>query len=919
MANPRTRNPQDNLSSKDSSEAQSLGSFVWSVAEILRGGFRQSRYGKVRGHLRKHSQTLVAALAVGFIVCPCVAYTGYTAIDLGTLGGFTAPYSVNDKGDVTGYSEVAGKPHAFIYSNGAMADLGTLGGIQSFGQSINFSGQIVGQFQSTPGLNHAFIYSDGMMTALTPTAQFNTGASAINNAAQVTGIFDTGNALRAFLYTDGVLSLLPSLGGDVAAGQGINNAGQIVGYSYLAGNTTFHAFLYANVSISDLGTLGGQYSVANAINSTGQIVGYSTLSFTTNHHSFLYSNGVMSDLGTLGGPASVANAINDAGQVVGQSDKSSGIAAFLYEDGVMKDLNNLVSLNVPLLNAFGINNSGQIVALGAGGHAYLLTPLPHTDCTYELSLSGQALGPAGGNGSVNIATSPGCAWTVLNIPSWVMPTSATSGNGNGTISYQVAPNPGAYRTATITVGSRSFTVEQQDASVPGLSFVGSLAHIVSAGTWETLVNYVNLGSTNAKVRTSIFGNRGLPLALPFDFPQITPRSGALLASSLDRTLAPGASLLMHSAGPDSQPTDQGWSSIFSDGKVSGFAIFTNSFYNWNAVVPLEERNAASYLLPFDNTGNIVSGLAIANLSSQDVNVPVIIRDNTGAQIDSRPIPLRAEGHESFLLADRYPVVKGKRGTVEFDTPGSGRISVLGLRFTGLQAATTVPVLANVAGDGGSMAHVAFSGGWDTTFTVVNTGMSSGAFTLDFYDDNGGPLLLPLRIPPSDIPALVASVTLALQPGASVLLQTQGDNAVPFVWGSAVLNTTAAISAHATFRWNTFQQEATVPLETRRPGSLVIGFDNTNGLLAGLAVAEVGGTAVDIAVKIRDDSGALIDTERLSLSGHGHTAFLLGERFPTTAEKRGTVEFVTPQTGKLSVLGMRMKADGTLTTIPALAK
>jgi type I restriction enzyme M protein len=28
-------------------EIQSLGSFVWSIAEILRGDFKQSEYGKV--------------------------------------------------------------------------------------------------------------------------------------------------------------------------------------------------------------------------------------------------------------------------------------------------------------------------------------------------------------------------------------------------------------------------------------------------------------------------------------------------------------------------------------------------------------------------------------------------------------------------------------------------------------------------------------------------------------------------------------------------------------------------------------------------------------------------------------------------------------------------------------------------------
>ena len=53
--------------------------------------------------------------------------------------------------------------------------------------------------------------------------------------------------------------------------------------------------------------------------------------------------------------------------------------------------------------------------------------------------------------------------------------------------------------------------------------------------------------------------------------------------------------------------------------------------------------------------------------------------------------------------------------------------------------------------------------------------------------------------------------------------------------------------------------------------------------------------------------------------HGHTAFLLPSTYPETARKRGMVEFVTPAGGKISVIGLRAKSDGTLTTIPVLSR
>ena len=88
----------------------------------------------------------------------------------------------------------------------------------------------------------------------------------------------------------------------------------------------------------------------------------------------------MTDLGTLGGTYSDGKGINALGQVVGTSNISgdADYHAFLYSDGLMYDLNDLLSpgIGTTLTDAHGINDSGQIVANGNNGHAYLLTPDP---------------------------------------------------------------------------------------------------------------------------------------------------------------------------------------------------------------------------------------------------------------------------------------------------------------------------------------------------------------------------------------------------------------------------------------------------------------------------------------------------------------------------------------------------------------
>ena len=55
--------------------------------------------------------------------------------------------------------------------------------------------------------------------------------------------------------------------------------------------------------------------------------------------------------------------------------------------------------------------------------------------------------------------------------------------------------------------------------------------------------------------------------------------------------------------------------------------------------------------------------------------------------------LAALGHSSFDATIRFPVTAQKRGTIEFQTPTGGQISVLGIRFNPSMTFSTVPVIA----------------------------------------------------------------------------------------------------------------------------------------------------------------------------------------------------------------------------------
>jgi hypothetical protein len=69
--------------------------------------------------------------------------------------------------------------------------------------------------------------------------------------------------------------------------------------------------------------------------------------------------------------------------------------------------------------------------------------------------------PAGDSGSLNVTvTDQACAWVATSDASWLTVTSGGTGTGNGTISWSVAENSAAGRSATISAEGAVFAVTQ---------------------------------------------------------------------------------------------------------------------------------------------------------------------------------------------------------------------------------------------------------------------------------------------------------------------------------------------------------------------------------------------------------------------------------------------------------------------------
>jgi probable HAF family extracellular repeat protein len=289
-----------------------------------------------------------------------VLWKDYQINDLGTLGGNESFASaVNSRGTVVGVA-ANGIPddfsffgwgtqaRAFAWRNGAMRDLGTLGGPDAFAVTINDRGQIAGNS-----------YTDS-------TPNPTTGIPTVD----------------PFLWQDGRIVDLGTLGGTFGVVNAMNLRGQVAGDSNLVGDNASHPFLWDGERMIDLGSFGGNFGDVTAMNDSGDVVGSMNLAGDDMWHAFFWHNGTLTDLGTLD-KCSTAWGINNRGQIVGGTgDCGVPVHAVLWEKGRIINLTSLVPPHVQLTYALNINERGEIAALGrvegdgdnGVEHAFLLIP-----------------------------------------------------------------------------------------------------------------------------------------------------------------------------------------------------------------------------------------------------------------------------------------------------------------------------------------------------------------------------------------------------------------------------------------------------------------------------------------------------------------------------------------------------------------
>ncbi len=253
---------------------------------------------------------------------------------------------------------------------------------------INDAGVICGTMVVDGVGDRGFILDNGVWTELPPVVPESgwSFANAISNSGVVVGRrqigpYYAGAPYNAYIWSPSTGFLdLGVMSGGYSSAAGITESGIVVGYT---GFQDSDGFILQGGVPTFLGPIpGGITSKPNAATEDGTVVGAGAIQMEGYTYgvlrAFLWKGGTFTMLGTLPGHlGSVATSVR-LGQVVGRSVGVNGNTnityAFLWQNGVMNDLSDLVVPALWITNASIIAHDGSIMAY-SGLQLLLLKPI----------------------------------------------------------------------------------------------------------------------------------------------------------------------------------------------------------------------------------------------------------------------------------------------------------------------------------------------------------------------------------------------------------------------------------------------------------------------------------------------------------------------------------------------------------------
>lgn len=222
-------------------------------------------------------------------------------------------------------------------------------------------------------------------------------------------------------------------------------------------------------------------------------------------------------------------------------------------------------------------------------------------------------------------------------------------------------------------------------------------------------------------------------------------------------------------------------------------------------------------------------------------------------------------------------------------------------------------------------HFAAGGGqWRTTFVFHNPSDTREKFFLGFFGADGLPIeapvsggmysAAPVELPPYSTYKLVTDLRPDLSPvsGFALLLTPPDCEGCRFYF-----STVQTILALYDPEQEKLLCETAIPQESAYDSRLVLVYDQ-EGPGVWVALMNPGAETRTVAVSVYDAENRLLRSEEFPLEPLARQTFVLGERYPETADKVGYMKFSAGGPGGIAGVALRFSPNGTFTAIPLIA-
>ena len=250
----------------------------------------------------------------------------FTTIDHPDAVLETAPYGINNRGQIVGGYDTAGfAVHGFLLDRGRYTTIDVPGASRTIALRINARGQILGDYEDARGGCHGFLLDKGRFDHRRP-RRADPGPGPQRPRPGRGHLHRCRRSVSRVPPRQGVYTTIDVPGALQSTAADINARGQTIGFYLDAAGTTRVYLRAANGSLTTIAFPGAVATVPFGINNRGDVVGF-YMDANQVRHGFLFKNGAYTRIDhPLASSDTQAHDLNDRGQIVGLYERVAGQA-----------------------------------------------------------------------------------------------------------------------------------------------------------------------------------------------------------------------------------------------------------------------------------------------------------------------------------------------------------------------------------------------------------------------------------------------------------------------------------------------------------------------------------------------------------------------------------------------------------------